>query len=80
MAPAVYAVPTVPPYSLITLTLELNSSILTTNNCSVDIPITSSGWRIFISPLIGIYVTIPVTEVLPIALATLNTDVWTPMV
>ena len=41
--PAVYAVPTVPPYSLITLILEFRSSIFNTNNFSVDIPITSSG-------------------------------------
>ena len=77
--PAVYAVPTVLPYSLITLILELNSSMFKTNNCSDDIPTISSGWRTFTSPLIGMYVTIPVVAVFPIAEATLNVDVLTPI-
>ena len=77
--PWVYAVPTVPPYSLITRILELNSSTFTTYNCSVDMPMTSSDCKTEGSPLIEIKVTIPVVPVLPIPVDNLNIDVLTPI-
>ena len=80
IVPAVYAVPTVPPYSRITLILELNLSILTTKSFSVDIPITSVGCKTSTSPFIGINVTIPVLPVLPIPVETLKVAVVTPIV
>ena len=70
-----FPLPTVPLYSLITLTLELNSSTFRTKSCSVDIPRTSLSLRVATSPLIEIKVTIPVLAVFPIAVAARKVDV-----